>query len=274
MLKFAHLLKNMSPYASEGPKENLGLEGKVSIVTGAASGIGRAIAIRFAQEGAMVAILDINEEGAKKVAQEIGEQAIAIKTDVRDPKRVTSGVEKVIKKFGQIDILVNNAGINRPLEKGILAEGTQEAWEEVISTNLTGPFLMTEQVVKVMLERQGNWRGNIINITSVQSQIPVVNGAHYPAAKAGLLAATRCWALELAPLGIRVNALAPGAIMETAMNPQVTLENEGEMAKHLNIPFGRWGRPEEIADAAVFLATHPYITGHELVVDGGFTLTH
>lgn len=264
----------MSPQEKAVQKENLRLENKVVVVTGGASGIGRTIAVRFAQEGAKVAILDIDEEKAAGVAQEIGPQAIAVKTDVRDPEQVTLGIEKVIEEFGQIDILVNNAGITRPLKKGLLDEGIQKAWEEVISTNLTGPFLMTEQVVKTMLEKQKNWQGNIINITSVQSQIPVVNGAHYPAAKAGLLAATRSWALELAPYGIRVNALAPGAIMETRMNPQVTSENEEEEARKLNIPFGRWGKPEEIADAAVFLATHPYITGQELVVDGGFTLTH
>lgn len=246
------------------------LEGQVAIVTGAASGIGRAIAVRFAQEGVKVAIFDINEKEAKKVAQEIGTQALAIKIDVRVLKQVASAVKEVIKKFGRINILVNNAGITIPLPNGILNEKAQEAWNEVISTNLDGPFLMTEQVTKAMVEN--GWKGSVINITSVHSQIPAKNGAHYPAAKAGLVAATKSWALELGKHGIRVNAIAPGAIGQTGMNPG----KEPPPAEKARIPLSRWGKPEEIASAAVFLASDEasYITGQEIFVDGGFILTH
>lgn len=254
------------------PKENLRLKSQVAVVTGAASGIGRAIAIRFAQEGAKVAIFDINEKEAKKIAQEIGDQALAIKTDVRDPEQVASAVKETIKRFGQINILVNNAGIALPLSEGIFNKKAKKAWEEVISTNLNGPFYVTEAIVKKMVEN--NWKGNIINITSVHSRVPARRGAYYTASKAGLAAATKSWALELAFHGIRVNAIAPGAIMNTEMNKNITPENDQQRAKELEIPLGRHGQPEEIAEAAVFLATHEYITGQEIFIDGGFILTH
>lgn len=254
----------------EKTKENLRLEDKVAIVTGAASGIGRAIAIRFAQEGAKVVIFDINEKGAKKVAQEIGAQALAIKVDIRDPDQAASAVKKTIKKFSQINILVNNAGITE--HATLLDKDVKEKWNRVVATNLTGAFLITEAVVKEMVKH--DWNGNIINITSVHSQVPARRGAYYTVAKAGLAAATRSWALELAPYKIRVNAIAPGAIMNTRMNKDITPENDQQKAKELQIPLGRHGQPEEIAGAAVFLATHEYITGQELVIDGGFTLIH
>lgn len=260
----------MPPKKTEKSKENLKLENKVAIVTGAASGIGRAIAIRFAQEGTKVAVFDINEKGAKKVAQEIGNQALAIKVDIRDTKQIASAVRKTIKKFSQINILVNNVGITE--HATLLDKDVRGKWQKVIATNLTGPFLVTEAVTKEMVKN--GWQGSIINITSVHSQVPARKGAYYTAAKAGLAGATKSWALELAPYGIRVNALAPGAIINTGMNKDITPENDQQRAKELNIPLGRHGLPEEIADAAVFLATNEYITGQEIFIDGGFTLTH
>lgn len=166
--------------------------------------------------------------------------------------------------------MVNNAGITE--HAAILDEDVREKWLRVIETDLTGTFLMTEAVAKAMVEN--GWSGSVINTTSVHSQVPVVNGAYYPAAKAGLAAATKSWALELAEHGIRVNAIAPGAIMNTGMNRAITPEDDSPKARELRIPLGRHGQPEEIADAIVFLATNDYITGHELVVDGGFSLTH
>lgn len=249
------------------------LKNKVAIVTGASSGIGKAIAIRFAQEGAKVAIVDINLRGGEKTVKEIkklGRKAIAFKTDVSKPQQVSKTTKEIIKKFGQINILVNNAGISRPA--GILSQNVQKRWQEVLATNLTGAFLMTEAVVKQMVKHK--WQSNIINITSVHSQVPTRNGAFYTAAKAGLAGATKSWALELAEHNIRVNAIAPGAIMNTGMNPQITPKNDKKLAKKWRIPLGRNGKPEEIADAAVFLATNQYITGQEIVVDGGYTLTH
>jgi NAD(P)-dependent dehydrogenase (short-subunit alcohol dehydrogenase family) len=259
----------MSP-KNETAKELLRLENQIAIITGAASGIGKAIALRFAEEGAKVAIFDLNRKGAEKVAREIGSQAIAVKVDIRDDQQIASAVKKTIKRFGQINILVNNAGITDPVS--LLDKRVKEKWKKVIETNFTGAFFMTETVAKTMVKN--GWQGSIISITSVQGHIAPPHGSYYPAAKAGLAAATRSWARQLAEHGIRANALAPGAIMNTGMNKDITPENDKKRALELNIPLARHGLPEEIADAALFLATNDYVTGIELVVDGGFLLTH
>ncbi len=254
-------------------KKNLKLEGKAAIVTGAASGIGKSIAVRFAQEGAKVAIVDINLKGAQKVASEIQEkdgEAIAINADVGDPRKARKAIDEVIRKWNRINILVNNAGISKPVD--LLDKNARRNWDEVIDTNLHGAFNMTEAVAKQM--EKHDYQGSIINITSVHSQVPGPKGSGYVAAKAGLVGATKCWALNLAPLGIRVNAIAPGAIRSTGMNKAVTDKNDKKKAKKLKIPLGRHGLPKEIADAAVFLATNQYITSQEIFVDGGFILTH
>lgn len=183
---------------------------------------------------------------------------------------ITSAVDKVIKTWGQINILVNNVGITYPVS--LLDADAPNKWRGLIDTNLTSAFLVTQVVAKKMTE--GKWKGSIINITSVHSQIPGPTGSHYMAAKAGLAGATKCWALELAPYGIRVNAVAPGAILNTGMNKGVSQKEIKELAE--TIPLRRWGQPEEIASVAVFLASNDgsYITGQEIFVDGGFTLTH
>ncbi len=249
------------------------LKSEVAIVTGAASGIGMGIALRFAKEGARVAIVDINENGVKQVADEIrkqGGEALALQTDIRNPEEVVRTVEAVIDAWGQVTILVNNAGIGGLTT--LLNSDVIKNWSEVAETNLMGTFYITEVVVKNMV--QHGWKGNIITTTSVHSEVPVSNGACYPATKAGLKAATKSWARELAQYGIRVNAIAPGAIKNTGMNSDITSENETQKASEWNIPLGRLGTPEEIADAAVFLATNNYMTGQEIIVDGGLSLTH
>jgi NAD(P)-dependent dehydrogenase (short-subunit alcohol dehydrogenase family) len=252
--------------------ETLKLGGQVAIVTGAASGIGRRIAIRFTQEGARVAVVDKNLEGARKVVKEIerqGGEAVAIKTDVTNSSQVISAVDYVINKWGRLNILVNNAGAHglaRLIDKTVKKE-----WSSAVALYLNGAFFMTEKAAKAMVKN--GWQGSIINITSVHSHVPVGNGSYYTAVKAGLAGATKSWALELAPYGIRANAIAPGAIRNTGMNRDITDANDLQKAKELNIPLGRHGLPEEIADAAVFLATNGYITGQEIFVDGGFVLT-
>jgi len=249
------------------------LKNEVAIVTGAASGIGRGIALRFAKEGASVALVDTNEEGAKHVADEIrkqGGEALALQTDIRNPEEVAKTIEAVIAAWKRVTILVNNAGIERATP--LLTPDISQAWKEVAETNFHGTFHMTEGVVKTMV--QYGWKGTIITMTSVQSEIPVSKGACYPATKAALKAATKSWALELAPYGIRVNAIAPGAIRNTGLNHDVNTENDVQKAKEWNIPLERCGTPEDIADAAVFLATNSYMTGQEIVVDGGLSLTH
>lgn len=262
----------MSPEKSVS-KELFRLKGQVAIITGGASGIGKAIALRFAQEGAKVAIFDINLESAKRVTKQIRQkdsQAQAFYVDVRQEALIVPAVNKVIKTWRQVNVLVNNVGITYPVS--LLDTDAPSKWRELMDTNLTSAFLVTQAVAKKMV--QGKWKGSIINITSVHSQIPGPTSSHYVATKAGLVGATKCWALELAPYGIRVNAIAPGAIRETGMNKDIDDKNDRVRAKELNVPLGRHGLPEEIADAAVFLSTNEYITGQELMVDGGFTLTH
>ena len=263
---------SMSP-EKPASKEQLRLKDEVAIVTGGASGIGRGIALRFAQEGAKLAILDIDLPAAKRVVKQISQkdgQAQAFDVDVRQEALIGPVVDKVVKTWGQINILVNNVGITYPVS--LLDTDAPDKWRGLIDTNLTSAFLVTQTVAKKMTESK--WKGSIINITSVHSQIPDPKSSHYMAAKAGLVGATKCWALELAPYGIRVNAIAPGAIRNTGMNRDITDANDLQKAKELNIPLGRHGLPEEIADAAVFLATNGYITGQEVFIDGGFILTH
>ena len=239
------------------------LENQVAIVSGAASGIGRGIAIKFAQEGA-------NEVSDEIIAN--GGSALAIKVDVGNKHQVLKGVEKVIEKLGKINILVNNA-IKSSAAK-LIDKNVDYWWQKVIGTNLTGAFYMTQAVVKMMVAHK--WKGSIINITSVHSQVPAKKRAFYTAAKTGLVGATKSWALELAPCGIRVNAIAPGSIMNTGMNPNINEKTDKKEAKKIDIPLGRNGTPDDIAKVAVFLVSNEasYITGQELFVDGGFTLVH
>ncbi len=242
------------------------LAGKVAIVTGGASGIGKAIAEEFARQGAKVVVADINQKEACKVKG----IAFAVKTDVTKPNQVQNLIKKTIQELGRINILINNAGITRPAK--ILDPAVVDSWFAVVGVDLNGSFLVTEQVVKTMVKKR--WKGSIINLTSVHSTVATKNGAHYTAAKAGLAAATRSWAVELGKYGIRVNAIAPGAILNTGMNRRVKPKRIKELSKTL--PLGRWGQPEEIAKAALFLVSEEasYITGQELFVDGGFVLTH
>jgi NAD(P)-dependent dehydrogenase (short-subunit alcohol dehydrogenase family) len=247
------------------------LEKKNAVVTGSGRGIGRAIAIAFAREGAGVAIIDVNQENCNKVVQEItrmGGKAIAVKCDVSAKVEVDDMVRKVIAEFSKIDILVNNAGIVgfKPF-----LDLTEEEWDKMLSINLKGQFLCSQAIAREMVKAKS---GRIINIASISSggcQIAFPMIAHYTASKAGVLGLTKALALELAPQGISVNAISPGAV-----NTEIAQSNEEQKkATIARIPKGRIAEPEDIANLAVFLATpeSDYITGADIIIDGGWLTT-
>jgi NAD(P)-dependent dehydrogenase (short-subunit alcohol dehydrogenase family) len=242
------------------------LEQRIAIVTGAGQGIGRAIALGLAREGARVAIADVNEESANTVKNEIeasGGRALAIRTDVSNEKSVQAMVEKSLQEFLRVDILVNNAGIfpTSPVE-----EMSEEDWDRVIGTNLVGVFLCSRAVVPKFLE-QGI--GRIISITSGRAFQGAKNGAHYAASKAGIIGFSKSLALELAPHGITVNVICPG-ITDTAQ-PRGHQTEEQIYAQARRIPLGRIGQPEDLVGPAVFLASDAaaFITGQTILVNGG-----
>ena len=244
------------------------LKGKAAIVTGGARGIGLEITKALSREGAKVAICDVNAEGAKAAASSVTEQegarAIGVAVNVADPASVKQMIEAVLKEFGRIDILVNNAGVggNTPF-----LDTTLEEWNRIIGINLTGAFLVAQAVSREMAKSGG---GKIVNIVSLSGQRGGNGRAAYGSAKAGLELLTKVMAVELAPHNINVNNIAPGAI-ETEM-AQYAHDTETRSAYNYLIPMTRYGTPEEIADAAVFLCSDEarYVHGHTLNVDGGF----
>jgi NAD(P)-dependent dehydrogenase (short-subunit alcohol dehydrogenase family) len=243
------------------------LSGQHALVTGGGRGIGLATARAFTREGAAVAIADLDVGRAKAAVAGIeaaGGRALAVQADVGDPASVGAMMRTVLGAFGRIDILSNNAGIggNTPF-----LDTTLEEWERILRVNLTGAFLVAQAVARVMAENGG---GRIINIASLSGQRGGEGRAAYGAAKAGLELLTKVMAVELAPLGINVNAIAPGPI-ETEM-ARFVHDEATRAAYHSLVPMARYGTPEEIADAAVFLASDEsrYVHGHTLNVDGGF----
>jgi 3-oxoacyl-(acyl-carrier-protein) reductase len=241
------------------------LKGKVAVVTGGSRGIGRAIAIALAEEGADVAInYQRNEALAKEVAQDIERMGRAVEiyqADVSDPEQVSRMRDAVVKRFERVDILVNNAGINR--DKSFV-KMDEASWRTVIDVNLHGVFFCTKAFLEGMVTRG---YGRIINISSIVGQMGNFGQANYAATKAGLIGLTKTLARELAGKGITVNAVAPGFI-ETDM--VVSLPEEIKKKLISQIPLGRFGKPEEVARAVVFLVTDgDYVTGHELSVNGG-----
>jgi 3-oxoacyl-[acyl-carrier protein] reductase len=242
------------------------LAGRHALITGAGRGIGLAIATAFAREGAIVVAADVDVARAREAAAAVeaaGGRASAVEVDVGDPGSVAA-MARAAATSGRIDILVNNAGIggNTPF-----LETTLDEWQRILRVNLTGAFLVAQAVARSMAEGGG---GKIINITSVSGQRGGEGRAAYGAAKAGLDLLTKVMAVELAPLGINVNAIAPGPI-ETEM-ARGAHDPASRAAYHALVPAERYGTPEEVAHAAVFLASDDsrYVHGHTLNIDGGF----
>lgn len=244
------------------------LAGKVAIVTGSSRGIGKASAIALAKEGASVVVnYARSSEAADAVVaelSEIGGEAIALQADVSKADQVDAMIKATMDKFGRIDVLVNNAGITRDT---LLLRMKPEDWQAVIDLNLTGVFLCTRAVSKIMLKQRS---GRIVNISSVAGLMGNPGQANYSAAKAGVIGFTKTIAKELAPRGVTANVVAPGFI---ATDMTGDLKNTEEILKY--IPLARYGKPEEVAGLIRFLAADPaagYITGQVMNVDGGMVM--
>lgn len=244
------------------------LEGKVALITGGAQGIGKAIAVRLAAEGASIALCDMNLDGAAASADEIvkdGAMAKAFFMNVSDEEKVNTAVEAVMAEFGKIDILINNAGITRD---GLMIRMKKEDWDLVLLVNLTGTFLVSKSVVKHMMKARS---GSIVNVASVVGIRGNVGQVNYSASKAGIIGLTKTMAKEFASRGITVNAVAPGYI-QTEMTEH--LSDEAKQAFMNDIPLKRPGTPQDVAAVAAFLASADasYITGQVIPIDGGMVM--
>lgn len=241
------------------------LKDNTAFITGAGQGIGRAIALRMAKEGAHIGAADINIEKAEATAEEIkafGVKSIAIKLDVSKSDEVTSAFDKLIKEFGRLDILVNNAGVTKD---ALVLRMKEEDWDFVLNVNLKGVFLCSKEAIKIMTKQQ---YGKIISISSVVAFTGNPGQVNYTASKAGIVGLTKTMAKEYAMRGIRANAVAPGFI-QTAMTDALPEKVKEDMKRF--IPLGCFGLPEDIADAVIFLASKEadYITGQVIHVNGG-----
>jgi glucose 1-dehydrogenase len=245
------------------------LQGKVAVVTGAGTGIGQAIAVAFAQSGAAVVVdyvgkASVSEDTINKISA-MGGKVLRVDADISLPDEVNELVQKTVAAFGKLDIFVNNAGIEKKIA---FVDYPLEEWQKIMAVNLTGPFLCSQAAARQMIT-QGNG-GRIINISSIHEDLPMVQNAAYSTSKGGLRMLMRTIAVELAPHQITVNNIGPGAIytpidkdveMDAKLNDQILAE----------IPLGRWGKPEEVARLAVYLASDDaaYMTGSTHFIDGG-----
>ncbi|NQU16639.1 MAG: 3-oxoacyl-[acyl-carrier-protein] reductase [Candidatus Saganbacteria bacterium] len=244
------------------------LKDKVAFVTGSAQGIGAAIATAFAREGASVVISDINLELAQKTAQEIsalGVKTLALKTNVVDFADVDKSIKEAVAQLGKVSILVNNAGITKD---ALLMRMKKEDWDAVLAVNLTGVFNCTKAITPLMMKAR---EGRIINVASIVGEMGNMGQANYAASKGGVIAFTKSVAREVASRGVTCNAIAPGFI-RTAMTDKIPEAVKEQMLNQ--IPMKKLGEPEDIADAAIFLASDAakYITGQVINVNGGMLM--
>jgi 3-oxoacyl-[acyl-carrier protein] reductase len=244
------------------------LANQITVVTGAGRGIGRAIALKFANEGADVVVVSRTQENSEKVAAEIralGKKAWAHAVDVSDSNSVSAAAEKILADCGKVDILVNNAGVTRD---GLLMRMSDADWDTVLNTNLKGAFLFTKAFSRAFAKQRS---GRIINISSVIGLIGNPGQSNYAASKAGLIGFTQSVAREFASRGITANCIAPGFI-ETDMTSELNAELKANILKQ--VPMGKFGAADDIANAALFLASASasYVTGQVLTVDGGMVM--
>jgi 3-oxoacyl-[acyl-carrier protein] reductase len=244
------------------------LANQIAVVTGAGRGIGRAIALKFAGEGADVVVVSRTAENSGKVAAEIralGRKAWALAVDVADSAAVSAAAEKILADCGKVDILVNNAGVTRD---GLVMRMSDADWDTVLDTNLKGAFLVTKAFARAFIKQRS---GRIINISSIVGLLGNAGQSNYAASKAGLIGFTQSMAKELASRGITANAIAPGFI-ETDMTAELKPEAREALLKQ--IPLGTFGSADDVAGAALYLAAASgrYVTGQVLTVDGGMVL--
>lgn len=245
------------------------LDEKIAVVTGAAQGLGRACALAFAQEGASVALADVNAELCRKAAAEIaqltGRDTLAIATDISDPQQCLALIERTVERFGRIDVLLSNAGI---LATGDILSVSLQDFDRVLAVNLRGSFVVGQAVARTMVAR--NTRGAIINMSSINAVIATATQLSYAVSKGGIAQLTRAMALGLAEHGIRVNAIGPGTIDTEIIRPLMGDESARKMILS-RTPLRRLGEAAEVAKVAVFLASEDasYITGQTIYPDGG-----
>ena len=248
------------------------LSGKVSLVTGAARGIGQAIADRLADNGSLVIYTDVNGAGAATAAHAHGARSLEL--DVTKPNEIVAVIERIVADHGQLDIVVNNAGINTMAHRVTIDEFPRDEWDRILAVDLTGLYEVSRAAARVMRARGS---GRIINIASIVGLVPLRLQCAYVAAKAGVVNLTRAMALELGPHGILVNGVAPGSTL-TDGTRQLFYGKDGSFHAQVqrmldHVPLGRPGTPDEIAVAVLFLADpeNSYMNGHMLTVDGGWT---